>query len=194
MACAGELWLGRSVEPEPLSLTLRDSKGTVCSCQKVIPCAPLYTENNAEEDDDDTSFVGQRSGRVVRPLGSGKTWQHNPVYRTQCSVSMESCIVYFFPTAPSLQSRLWGLPRKNNKSRAREEEVDSSPTPLGLQETIAESLYITRPLVHRILSDHFTFYDHFLNIISVILCQHSQKCLFIPKDVFSPLLMLMIGF
>uniref|UniRef100_A0A8C1UUL8 Peroxisomal membrane protein PEX16 n=1 Tax=Cyprinus carpio TaxID=7962 RepID=A0A8C1UUL8_CYPCA len=70
--------------------------------------------------DEDTSFVGQRSGRVVRPLGS----------------------------TPSLQSRLWGLPWKNKKSRNREEELHSSPTPLGLQETIAESLYIARPLMH----------------------------------------------
>uniref|UniRef100_A0A8C1MRN3 Peroxisomal membrane protein PEX16 n=1 Tax=Cyprinus carpio TaxID=7962 RepID=A0A8C1MRN3_CYPCA len=77
-------------------------------------------KNNAEEDDEDTSFVGQRSGRVVRPLGS----------------------------TPSLQSRLWGLPWKNKKSRNREEELHSSPTPLGLQETIAESLYIARPLMH----------------------------------------------
>ncbi|XP_026101944.1 peroxisomal membrane protein PEX16-like [Carassius auratus] len=77
-------------------------------------------DNSAEEDDEDTSVVGQRSGRVVRPLGS----------------------------APSLQSLLWGLPRKNKRSRDGEEELQSSPTPLGLQETIAESLYIARPLVH----------------------------------------------
>ncbi|XP_051512580.1 peroxisomal membrane protein PEX16-like [Myxocyprinus asiaticus] len=76
-------------------------------------------EKNTEEEED-TTFVGQRSGRVVRPLGN----------------------------APSLQSRLWGLPRKNKISRNWEEELHSSPTPLGLQETIAESLYIARPLVH----------------------------------------------
>lgn len=29
--------------------------------------------------------------------------------------------------------------------------MNQPPTPLGLQETIAESLYITRPLLHRIL-------------------------------------------
>lgn len=58
----------------------------------------------------------------------------------------------FFVLAPSLQSRLWGLPRKKNTSRNQEEELHSSPTPLGLQETIAESLYIARPLVHCILS------------------------------------------
>uniref|UniRef100_A0A673MLR6 Peroxisomal membrane protein PEX16 n=1 Tax=Sinocyclocheilus rhinocerous TaxID=307959 RepID=A0A673MLR6_9TELE len=68
---------------------------------------------------------------------------------SKSSVSMESCIMsFFFPIAPSLQSRLWGLSRKNKKSRDREEELHSSPTPLGLQETIAESLYIARPLVH----------------------------------------------
>uniref|UniRef100_A0A8C1ENY7 Peroxisomal membrane protein PEX16 n=2 Tax=Cyprinus carpio TaxID=7962 RepID=A0A8C1ENY7_CYPCA len=71
----------------------------------------------------------------------------NPVY--QNVLSMESYIVsFFFLLAPSLQSRLWGLPRKNTKNRNREEELHSSPTPLGLQETIAESLYIARPLVH----------------------------------------------
>lgn len=29
--------------------------------------------------------------------------------------------------------------------------MNQTPTPLGLQETIAESIYITRPLLHRIL-------------------------------------------
>lgn len=28
--------------------------------------------------------------------------------------------------------------------------MNQPPTPLGLQETIAESLYVTRPLLHRI--------------------------------------------
>lgn len=60
-------------------------------------------------------------------------------------------MIFFFVLAPSLQSRLWGLPRKKNTSRNQEEELHSSPTPLGLQETIAESLYIARPLVHCIL-------------------------------------------
>lgn len=31
------------------------------------------------------------------------------------------------------------------------EKVLSKPTPLNLQETVAESVYIARPLVHRIL-------------------------------------------
>ncbi|XP_018618927.2 peroxisomal biogenesis factor 16 [Scleropages formosus] len=73
-------------------------------------------ENEVEED---ISFVGQRSGRVMRPLGR----------------------------APSLHTRLWGAPQLV-KRRSHEEDVHQPPTPLGLQETIAESLYIARPLVH----------------------------------------------
>uniref|UniRef100_A0A671L7M7 Peroxisomal membrane protein PEX16 n=1 Tax=Sinocyclocheilus anshuiensis TaxID=1608454 RepID=A0A671L7M7_9TELE len=108
LRCLLLFWYKSGIQTSPPIIPLdRDSQ--LCS-----------QENNAEEDDEGTSFVGQRSGRVVRPLGS----------------------------APSLQSRLWGLPRKNTKNRNREEELHSSPTPLGLQETIAESLYITRPLVH----------------------------------------------
>ncbi|XP_052008488.1 peroxisomal membrane protein PEX16-like [Xyrauchen texanus] len=77
-------------------------------------------KNKEEEEEEDTTFVGQRSGRVVQPLGS----------------------------APALQSRLWGLPRKNKINKNQKEELHSSPTTLGLQGTIAESLYIARPLVH----------------------------------------------
>ncbi|KAI2653894.1 Peroxisomal membrane protein PEX16 [Labeo rohita] len=112
LRCLLLFWYKSGIQTSPPIIPLdRDSQ----LGSQVICC----TENNGEEDEEDTSFVGQRSGRVVRPLGS----------------------------APSLQSRLWGLPRKN-KSRNREEELHSSPTPLGLQETIAESLYIARPLVH----------------------------------------------
>uniref|UniRef100_A0A673G2H6 Peroxisomal membrane protein PEX16 n=1 Tax=Sinocyclocheilus rhinocerous TaxID=307959 RepID=A0A673G2H6_9TELE len=71
----------------------------------------------------------------------------NPVYQKVLRWKVILCPFFFF-LAPSLQSRLWGLPRKNTKNRNREEELHSSPTPLGLQETIAESLYIARPLVH----------------------------------------------
>ncbi|XP_060779394.1 peroxisomal biogenesis factor 16 isoform X2 [Neoarius graeffei] len=48
----------------------------------------------------------------------------------------------------SLQSRLWGNPHRERKRREQEEDLQASPTPLGLQETIAESLYIARPIVH----------------------------------------------
>ncbi|XP_030017673.1 peroxisomal biogenesis factor 16 isoform X2 [Sphaeramia orbicularis] len=75
------------------------------------------------EQQEDRCFVGQRSGRVIRPLGS----------------------------APSLQDRLWGtMGQKKNKSKSslKEQQLHSKPTQLTLQETIAESLYIGRPLVH----------------------------------------------
>ncbi|CAB1338903.1 unnamed protein product [Coregonus sp. 'balchen'] len=89
------------------------------------PITPLDREaqggNDEDHDDhqDDTSFVGQRSGRVMRPLGS----------------------------APSLQARLWGAPSREKRCGV-EEDLFSSPTALGVQETIAESMYIGRPLVH----------------------------------------------
>ncbi|XP_022603077.1 peroxisomal biogenesis factor 16 [Seriola dumerili] len=80
----------------------------------------IEDDGNGEEQDD-TCFVGQRSGRVIRPLGSGL----------------------------SLQARLWGAPgqRKRRNSSLRE-KLHSKPTHLGLQQTIAESVYISRPLVH----------------------------------------------
>ncbi|XP_014032043.1 peroxisomal membrane protein PEX16 isoform X1 [Salmo salar] len=92
------------------------------------PITPLDREaqggnGNRDEDhddhQDDSSFVGQRSGRVMRPLGN----------------------------APSLQARLWAAPSREKRC-AVEEDLTSSPTALGVQETIAESMYIGRPLVH----------------------------------------------
>ncbi|XP_054625977.1 peroxisomal biogenesis factor 16 [Dunckerocampus dactyliophorus] len=72
---------------------------------------------------DDTCFVGQRSGRVIRSLGS----------------------------APSMHARQWGAAsqkKKPTKRSLKEEKLHSKPTPLLLQETIAETVYISRPLVH----------------------------------------------
>uniref|UniRef100_A0A1A7XNQ5 Peroxisomal membrane protein PEX16 n=1 Tax=Iconisemion striatum TaxID=60296 RepID=A0A1A7XNQ5_9TELE len=74
-------------------------------------------EGNGEQQED-SCFVGQRSGRVIRPLSS----------------------------APSLQNRLWGAPVQRNRSSILME--NSKPTELGLQETVAETVYISRPLVH----------------------------------------------
>lgn len=55
--------------------------------------------------------------------------------------------------APSLHSRHWGAPQKQERwEQQHQEELNITPTPLGLQETIAESLYIARPLLHCILS------------------------------------------
>ncbi|XP_064867265.1 peroxisomal biogenesis factor 16 [Oncorhynchus nerka] len=89
------------------------------------PITPLDREAQGGNDEDhydqqdDSSFVGQRSGRVMRPLGN----------------------------APSVQTRLWAAPSREKRC-AVEEDLTSSPTALGVQETIAESMYIGRPLVH----------------------------------------------
>ncbi|KAK6472971.1 peroxisomal membrane protein PEX16-like [Huso huso] len=93
------------------------------------PISPLDRETQLgckeDEDEDEAlsegpAFVGQRSGRVMRSLSS----------------------------TPSFQSRHWGAPQHDNPPRRPEEELLQPPTPLGLQETIAESLFIARPLVH----------------------------------------------
>ncbi|XP_019332651.2 peroxisomal biogenesis factor 16 isoform X2 [Alligator mississippiensis] len=53
------------------------------------------------------------------------------------------------PEAPSLQSRYWGsLQQREEKQNRKTEEMNQAPTPLGFQETIAESIYVTRPLLH----------------------------------------------
>uniref|UniRef100_A0A9J8C800 Peroxisomal membrane protein PEX16 n=1 Tax=Cyprinus carpio carpio TaxID=630221 RepID=A0A9J8C800_CYPCA len=83
---------------------------------------------------------------VFTEMGAAKLW--GEAGRWLVIVLIQLYRVLFSPIAPSLQSRLWGIPWKNKKSRNREEELHSSPTPLGLQETIAESLYIARPLMH----------------------------------------------
>ncbi|KAJ1075675.1 hypothetical protein K5549_017806, partial [Capra hircus] len=50
-------------------------------------------------------------------------------------------VVRTLQNTPSLHSRHWGAPQQ-------QEELGVAPTPLGLQETIAESLHIARPLLH----------------------------------------------
>ncbi|XP_028917280.1 peroxisomal biogenesis factor 16 isoform X2 [Ornithorhynchus anatinus] len=54
------------------------------------------------------------------------------------------------PQAPSLHSRHWGAPqqREGQQRHHREEEPSAGPTPLGLRETVAESVFIARPLLH----------------------------------------------
>lgn len=56
-------------------------------------------------------------------------------------------------SAPSLQARLWGAPsqKKKRRSSLNGEKLLSRPTQLRLRETLAESVYIGRPLVHCIL-------------------------------------------
>ncbi|XP_025784022.1 peroxisomal biogenesis factor 16 [Puma concolor] len=93
------------------------------------PIIPLDRETQAHSPDCDQSpgsqeqsYVGKRSNRVVRTLQN----------------------------TPSLHSRHWGAPqqREGRQQRQQHEELSVPPTPLGLQETIAESLYIARPLLH----------------------------------------------
>ncbi|KAL7878344.1 hypothetical protein AOLI_G00093180 [Acnodon oligacanthus] len=99
-------------------------KSGIQTSPPIIPLdrdSELYNnDQDGQEVEEDATFIGQRSGRVMRPLGS----------------------------APSLHARLWGVPNRERKRRHQVEELQFSPTPLGLQETIAESLYISRPLVH----------------------------------------------
>ncbi|KAM4665951.1 peroxisomal biogenesis factor 16 isoform 1-T1 [Amazona ochrocephala] len=82
------------------------------------PLHPQDMEDNSSGKDQ--TYVGKRSSRVVRSLQS----------------------------TPSLQSRHWGSPQQREESQSRRAEMNQPPTPLGLQETIAESLYIARPLLH----------------------------------------------
>uniref|UniRef100_A0A3B3CBV7 Peroxisomal membrane protein PEX16 n=1 Tax=Oryzias melastigma TaxID=30732 RepID=A0A3B3CBV7_ORYME len=87
------------------------------------PIIPLDRGEECADGDDgeqqeDACFVGQRSGRVIRPLSS----------------------------TPSLQApRVWGAPVQKKRSNSTQ---SSSPTPLGLRETVAECVFIGRPLVH----------------------------------------------
>ncbi|XP_021564691.1 peroxisomal biogenesis factor 16 [Carlito syrichta] len=91
------------------------------------PIVPLDRETQAQPPDADhspggleQSYVGKRSNRVVRTLQN----------------------------TPSLHSRHWGAPQREGRQPQPHEELSVTPTPLGLQETIAESLYIARPLLH----------------------------------------------
>ncbi|XP_054367945.1 peroxisomal biogenesis factor 16 isoform X3 [Mirounga angustirostris] len=93
------------------------------------PIVPLDRKTQAQPPDGDQSadgqeqsYVGKRSNRVVRTLQN----------------------------TPSLHSRHWGVPpQQEGRRRQQHEELRvTPPTPLGLQETIAESLYIARPLLH----------------------------------------------
>nr|XP_045380031.1 peroxisomal biogenesis factor 16 [Camelus bactrianus] len=94
----------------------------------VIALIQLAKETQAQPHDGDhspgsqeQSYVGKRSNRVVRTLQN----------------------------TPSLHSRHWGAPQQHERwQQQQHEELSITPTPLGLQETIAESLYIARPLLH----------------------------------------------
>ncbi|XP_059959008.1 peroxisomal biogenesis factor 16 isoform X4 [Mesoplodon densirostris] len=83
------------------------------------PIVPLDRETQAQSQDGDCSpgsqeqsYVGKRSNRVVRTLQN----------------------------TPSLHSRHWGAPQQwEGRQQQQHEELSITPTPLGMQETIAES-------------------------------------------------------
>ncbi|XP_061892547.1 peroxisomal membrane protein PEX16-like [Entelurus aequoreus] len=96
-------------------------KSGIQTSPPIIPLdrgAEISVEDSHVEQQDDTCFVGQRSGRVIRSLGS----------------------------APSV-CRAASLKNKRRQN-LKEEKLHSKPTSLLLQETIAETVYISRPLVH----------------------------------------------
>ncbi|XP_028999839.1 peroxisomal biogenesis factor 16 [Betta splendens] len=98
-------------------------KSGIQTSPPIIPLdrgAEFLEDDGNGEQQDETFFVGQRTGRVIRPLSSGQ----------------------------ALNPRQWGAPSQTQKRSNLREELQSKPTPLSLQETIAESLYIGRPLVH----------------------------------------------
>lgn len=99
-------------------------KSGIQTSPPIIPLdrgAELVGEDDDTEQQDDPCFVGQRSGRVIRPLGGAR----------------------------SLQARPWAPPTQRKRRRSLNgQKLDSKPTHLSLQETIAESVYIGRPLVH----------------------------------------------
>lgn len=97
-------------------------KSGIGTSPPIIPLdrnAEFVSEDGANsEQQEDSCFVGQRSGRVMRPLGS----------------------------AASVQARIWGVPRQ--KSSTNEEQLHRKATELSLQATAAETIYIARPLLH----------------------------------------------
>ncbi|XP_029419928.1 peroxisomal biogenesis factor 16 isoform X4 [Nannospalax galili] len=110
-----------------LSCVLQE-EGTEHQHKAVLEVYPSYSmaclsllDGNHSLGSQEQSYVGKRSNRVVRTLQN----------------------------SPSIHSRHWGAPQqREGRQKQQQEELRTPPTPLGLQETIAESLYITRPLLH----------------------------------------------
>ncbi|XP_029438008.1 peroxisomal biogenesis factor 16 isoform X2 [Rhinatrema bivittatum] len=95
--------------------------------QTTPPIMPLDRELQQDPQDPDpegteATYMGKRSNRVLRPLAE----------------------------TPSLHSRLWGCPQQRSERhrKRKAEESERLPTPLGLQQTLAESVNIARPLAH----------------------------------------------
>ncbi|XP_048340317.1 peroxisomal biogenesis factor 16 [Sphaerodactylus townsendi] len=100
-------------------------KAGIQTSPPIVPLDRRQSLQQAETESNATGkeqiYVGKRSSRVMRCLES----------------------------TPSLHSRHWGAPQqREEKQNQRAMEMDQPPTPLGIQETIAESIYVTRPLLH----------------------------------------------
>lgn len=90
------------------------------------------------------SRTGHLSSEVIAGL---RLWLSSPPAPAWAWPPTRLCVL-----APSLHSRHWGAPQQQERRQQRhQEELNVTPTPLGLQETVAESLYIARPLLHCIL-------------------------------------------
>lgn len=72
---------------------------------------------------------------------------------------MQYSCAFVLIAAPSLHSRHWGAPQQQEeKQNQRAMEMDQPPTSLSTQEMIAESVYVTRPLLHCILTMDLAVY------------------------------------
>ncbi|XP_053722496.1 peroxisomal biogenesis factor 16 [Synchiropus splendidus] len=90
--------------------------------QTTPPITPLDRGAEVKGSEQQDFFRGERSGRVMRPLGS----------------------------VPPSQPRVWSNPAEQAKKVCRE-ELDGKATPLLVRELMAEAAYIARPLLHLVL-------------------------------------------
>lgn len=115
-------------------------------------CSSGFTHVNKNEDVYTQSAVKALNPSNVKQIlfsGSNRKWTET-VKLQNYEPAADSCVN--IAAGPSPQARLWGAPaQRKRRSSSLREKLHNKPTELGLQETIAESVYISRPLVHRIL-------------------------------------------
>ncbi|CAF87528.1 unnamed protein product, partial [Tetraodon nigroviridis] len=112
--------------------------------------AELSQDGERGQQEDSACFVGQRSGRVVRPLNRCEHTHTCPFrFEALCVCVCVNPQPWLLPAAaPSPLTRRWGAPRPRTQPSSNMEKLLSRPTPLNLQETVGECVYIGRPLVH----------------------------------------------